>query len=447
MALEQIKSRLERLNALIERWNDNDISPIERDLALEHLRVVYDEVSSIPTHASVVVSPPSAMQVARPEPNEDAAAAGSVDATVGQTAAMPEPAMLIDDPIDIDMLLGLSSAEEESETILLSTDEPEITDDGESGDQSAAGQIGRIESVEPEPMQEDSAAVAEEPEPLPEPAAEQPAEEPVAEETADENADKPAEEPEPLPEPANEQPSKTHMGGLFDISEIPVRSKRRRNVMISLYEEPARPLVREDAPAAIKSDAPAPAISPLHPDAVTAEPEPGIAEPETAAEAVVETLVEQPDTVADAVLGDAAATVDVLPQPADQPADRSHEPQQRRYTAPVTPKPAPMPRLADVLGGEVTTLADSMIAEGHMPRTAATGRIDDLRKAIGINDKFLMIRDLFNGDGQMFEDTITTLNEFDDLDECMIYIVENFAWNPDSDGAQLLMALIERKLA
>ena len=77
----------------------------------------------------------------------------------------------------------------------------------------------------------------------------------------------------------------------------------------------------------------------------------------------------------------------------------------------------------------------------------AASRISDLRKAIGLNDRFLMIRDLFDGDASRYEDTISTLNEFDDLDECMIYIVENFAWNPDSEGAKLLVSLIERKLS
>ena len=123
--------------------------------------------------------------------------------------------------------------------------------------------------------------------------------------------------------------------------------------------------------------------------------------------------------------------------------------------APVpTPTPAPAPvaqptaepvRLGDVLGGKTTTLADKM-ADDSAP-TATFNRITDLRKAIGLNDKFLMIRDLFDGDAARYEDTITTLNEFDDLDECMIYIVENFVWNPDSEGAKLLVSLIERKLA
>ena len=119
-----------------------------------------------------------------------------------------------------------------------------------------------------------------------------------------------------------------------------------------------------------------------------------------------------------------------------------------------TPAPAPAPvaqptaepvRLGDVLGGKTTTLAEKM-ADDSVP-TAAFNRITDLRKAIGLNDKFLMIRDLFDGDAARYEDTITTLNEFDDLDECMIYIVENFVWNPDSEGAKLLVSLIERKLA
>ena len=38
----------------------------------------------------------------------------------------------------------------------------------------------------------------------------------------------------------------------------------------------------------------------------------------------------------------------------------------------------------------------------------------DIRKAIGLNDKFLMIRDLFGGDANLYEDTINHLNEYDD---------------------------------
>ena len=39
------------------------------------------------------------------------------------------------------------------------------------------------------------------------------------------------------------------------------------------------------------------------------------------------------------------------------------------------------------------------------------------------------------------------MRKFDDLDECMIYIAENYAWNANSDGAKFLMELLERKFA
>ena len=104
----------------------------------------------------------------------------------------------------------------------------------------------------------------------------------------------------------------------------------------------------------------------------------------------------------------------------------------------------PVQRLGDSFAG-VTTLADKMAADDAP--TTPFNRIKELRAAIGLNDKFLMIRDLFGGDAERYEATIDTLDEFDDLDECIIYIVENFRWNPDLEASKLLISLIERKLA
>lgn len=197
--------------------------------------------------------------------------------------------------------------------------------------------------------------------------------------------------PEPTPEPVVESkpepmPQPTRGGGLFDIDDIPVRTKSRRK-MIALYNTP--PTTVEPKPE--------PKLEPV------AEPEPV---PEVKPEPVA---TEQVAHVAE------------------------------------TPVAEPPRRVADVLAGGVTVLGDKMSSD-DIP-TTPYNRIDDIRKAIGLNDKFLMIRDLFGGDAERYENTINTLNEFDDLDECMIYIVENFRWNPDSEGAKLLVSLIERKLA
>ena len=170
----------------------------------------------------------------------------------------------------------------------------------------------------------------------------------------------------------------TATAGLFDLNDIPVRSKSRRK-MISLY-----------------SDNPIPVQSPAEPKVVESAPV------KAATPKVESTQVVEP----------AAA--------------------------------APMQRLGDSFG-EVKTLADKM-AKDDAP-TTPFNRITELRQAIGLNDKFLMIRDLFGGDATRYEATIDTLDEFDDLDECIIYIVENFRWNPDLEATKLLVSLIERKLA
>lgn len=75
-----------------------------------------------------------------------------------------------------------------------------------------------------------------------------------------------------------------------------------------------------------------------------------------------------------------------------------------------------------------------------------SSKVSDLRHSIGINDRFLLIRDLFNGDTKLYEQTISDLEQFTHLDDAMIYIQEYFDWDPDSDGVMLLVELLECKL-
>ena len=143
-------------------------------------------------------------------------------------------------------------------------------------------------------------------------------------------------------------------------------------------------------------------------------------------------------------------TTTVAPEPKAEPAPAPTPvvPQQ-----PVAPAPAPQPipqstepqRIADVLGSGRKVLGD--VSQNESMPTPPMSKISDLRKAIGINDKFIMLRDLFAGNEAQYNATIDALNSFTNLDDCMIYIVENFAWNPDSEGAKLIVSLIERKLS
>ena len=347
MALKRVDERLSRLSTLVEKWNNSGNVPrIERDMALEELRRIYDELLDYtPQQAETPVVEAEAPAVEEPEAEADEEIEHSEEHEAEEVAEVVAPAVAaavvtahedvgdaFDDALDIDALLGLS------------------------GDDS-------IEEAEAE---------------------------------AEANTEVEA-KPE---ESVTERPIG---GGLFDIDDIPVRTKSGRK-MISLYDAP----IKTSEPA--KESASVPAEEVVVVEKVEVEPAP----------APMPAPAPQPTPV---------------PQPAPAPA----------------PMPAPAPReeeapqrLGDVIAKNVTTLADKMAEEQP---TAAFNRITDIRKAIGLNDKFLMIRDLFGGDANLYEDTINHLNEYDDLDECMIFIVENFRWNPDSEGAKLLVSLLERKLS
>ncbi len=101
--------------------------------------------------------------------------------------------------------------------------------------------------------------------------------------------------------------------------------------------------------------------------------------------------------------------------------------------------------LGDVLATEQPTLADNLAEQVMDVATASSANLS-LRQAIAINDKFILMRDLFAGSNDYYEMAIEKLDSFDNLDEAMLYIYDNFHWNPNSEGARLLMELLARKL-
>ena len=103
--------------------------------------------------------------------------------------------------------------------------------------------------------------------------------------------------------------------------------------------------------------------------------------------------------------------------------------------------------IADAMSGSKHTLADTLSHPAPLAEQITHSATTSLRDAIGINDKFLLIRDLFAGDEHEYEKAITELDSFDNLDDCLIYIAENYAWNPNSEGAKFMMQLLERKLS
>ena len=74
--------------------------------------------------------------------------------------------------------------------------------------------------------------------------------------------------------------------------------------------------------------------------------------------------------------------------------------------------------------------------------------IKDLKAAIGINEKFKFINELFEGNLQKYNDGITKLNELGNLDEAITFLTflkKEFSWGNDSAAYLELTELISRR--
>lgn len=250
---------------------------------------------------------------------------------------------------------------------------------------------------------------------------------------------------------------------LFDLDDLVIRHRGKRRVIMSLYEtDGPQEAAASKIPVGI-GQKPGHAAAPQQratagkeqDDAVAPQPETlldkmdepkksvtsQMPEPQSEtseSDSVAAEISEQADNAADADASVAASQKTVVAETTSAKTD-----------APKYPFAAePEPVLGEVLGGDVHTLADTIAAPKDMAsEIVRKERITDLKQAIGINDKFLLLRDLFGGDTERYERTIDRLNEFDDLDDCIIYISENYDWNPSSDGVRFLMELLERKLS
>ena len=119
----------------------------------------------------------------------------------------------------------------------------------------------------------------------------------------------------------------------------------------------------------------------------------------------------------------------------------------------IATEPAPTQEIEDaveptrVLGEAIKpqpTLADTIVPQ--QSSISQSSVVTSLHSAISVGDRFMLIRDLFGGDEAQYNATIDTLESMDNLDDCIIYIAENFTWRASSDGAKLIMDLLQRKL-
>ena len=142
---------------------------------------------------------------------------------------------------------------------------------------------------------------------------------------------------------------------------------------------------------------------------------------------------------------------ELVAEPAVEPAVAAETPNDLNApTAPKTPKRSALLSLyeenpAPVLGEQFRD-APSVADTISCPKGVAESTpVVSLREAIGVADKFMLIRELFGGDADAYEKALDILEMQPSLDDCIIYIAENYTWSPNSAATKFLMELLQRK--
>lgn len=338
--MKDIISALNLAQSLARQIDAKEVSAIERDLALEKLRNIYDLLLGVTTAAE-----------------EQEPLAESVIELIEE---------LVDEVEEFDNTEEESAPEEPAEVVAEESEE-------EEPEESVIELIeDLVEEVEEFDNSEEEVAEVAEPEP----------------------------EPEQEPEP-----------------EIEVRPKTKlaHSAILALYDDEEEETEEEVAPAEEETNAVE--------EATDDEPEEVVID-------MTEPIVEvEPEEVAEGA--EPAPAVEPVAEPA---AAEEGEEQPVKVV------------LGEVLGADQTTLADRIAADAPADVASVANAQKSLVEMIGLNDKFILLRDLFHNNHDYYEAAIDQLDEFESIDEAMLFIHDNFQWNPNSEGAKLLVELLSNKL-
>ena len=430
---------VDRLGAIVDGWDEKAGAPaVERHIAASLLAELYEAVKFDTALATTSIATPE-------EDVEKAEMAAPVE--VAEESANEDDTSTV---IDLSDIFGFSSdddeeVEEESPAVISEEKSAEEVVEDKEQPEEIVEQIEEIveqpemEVALPEEIAEEvveqpaEPAVDEEPAVEAEPSIEEPSEiiEQPAEQPIEQSAEQPIEsaaEQSPAPSVEETEAKSAPQTSLFDMDMVRrPRSANSRRVIMSLYgESPARRDKSEKR--SVKESQPAPEKE-ATPQTVAPQSEP-----------IQNAPIEESPVQNEPIQNDAPQSEPIAEEPvvlAVSAAERIAAAQTEGQTTQV---------LGEVIGAGTTTLADAVAASQPQVQTVQNDRVGSLRSSIGINDRFILIRDLFGGDGEAYDKAIDEIDAFDDFNECLVHIATEYRWNPNSDGARMIMDLITRKL-
>lgn len=442
MNLSKIKNDLQQLLQLVDDWHDKGVNELEVDIVLERLRNLYSQIrfgsTPMPETISSAAEQTPKSEAETVNDTEESSVPMAEEMALGVAISIDD---VFEDLIPVELMPASTAEVEEAQP---------STDVAESDGIPQAELTDKTEDV----VQQEVMSKPEEVVPI-------------------ETSSRPEEiaSTETLVEPKNnpisEEPARTEENGVADVvtsqaslfgdEELFVTRTSRRTRLMSLYDdEPTTKRkvetvqavpTEESAGISLEQSAPEsnPALpvteSPLNEQSDFVEPANSLADELTEDEFVeVDLDVDNGKDSEMAPIQEGAVATTSQPEPYIEPQIEVTE---AKPAASVLLESEQV--LGEVINSNVQTIADVIKPKDIAVEQIVKGSVKELGKAIGVNDRFLLIRDLFGGNGEKYEQAIEMLDGFDTLEDCMIYIVENFDWNPNSDGTKLMMELIERK--
>jgi hypothetical protein len=132
-----------------------------------------------------------------------------------------------------------------------------------------------------------------------------------------------------------------------------------------------------------------------------------------------------------------------------------HEPYYPNLEEVQAPKPAPIrleptPVYSNDVSDEAEVLFEQKKAR-ELSEKLAERPIPDLKKGIGLNEKLLMIRELFGGNNTAFDEALTAMNGYSGFEQAKLYMVQNcvnrFGWldKTKAEHAKEFIRIVRRR--
>ena len=129
------------------------------------------------------------------------------------------------------------------------------------------------------------------------------------------------------------------------------------------------------------------------------------------------------------------------PEPAPQPepvAEPEPQPEQ------VVEQPAPEPVVEQPQPEPVVEQPKPEAPRAPQQTSLFGTPVTDIRQAVSIGDRFLFQRELFGGNAEKLQQTLTELNNLHSLDEA-VALVDKFGWDKQSPTYELFLNVLRRR--